>query len=30
MDIAESNNAKVVIIGGGEDSLPVILNAEKD
>ncbi|MBS3820535.1 MAG: hypothetical protein GVY16_00585 [Planctomycetes bacterium] len=30
MDIAESNNAKVVIIGGGDDGLPVILNADRD
>ena len=29
MKIAESNNAKVVIIGGGKDGLPIILNVEK-
>ncbi len=29
MMIAESNNAKVVIIGGGKDGLPIILNVEK-
>lgn len=29
LDIARSPNAKVVIIGGGEDGLPVILNTEK-
>ena len=27
MEIAGSNNAKVVIIGGGDDGLPIILNA---
>lgn len=27
--IAESDNAKVVIIGGGEDGLPIILNTEE-
>jgi regulator of protease activity HflC (stomatin/prohibitin superfamily) len=29
MEIARSPNAKVVIVGGGKDGLPVILNAEE-
>lgn len=29
LKIAESNNAKVVIIGGGKDGLPIILNTDK-
>jgi regulator of protease activity HflC (stomatin/prohibitin superfamily) len=29
LGIATSNNAKIVVIGSGEDGLPVILNAEK-
>jgi hypothetical protein len=29
MDISTSRNAKVVIIGGGDDGLPVILNADE-
>ena len=28
-EIAKSNNAKVVIIGGGKEGLPIILNADK-
>ena len=29
-DISKSENAKIIIIGNGEDGLPVILNTEKD
>ena len=29
LELAESNNAKVVVIGGGKDGLPLILNTEK-
>jgi regulator of protease activity HflC (stomatin/prohibitin superfamily) len=28
LDLAKSNNAKVVVIGGGRDGLPIILNTE--
>ncbi|MEI8631992.1 hypothetical protein P4S72_07615 [Vibrio sp. PP-XX7] len=28
VELAKSNNAKVVVIGGGKDGLPIILNAE--
>jgi len=30
LEISKSNNAKVVIIGSGDNGLPVILNADKD
>ncbi|MFW5690412.1 MAG: prohibitin family protein, partial [Planctomycetota bacterium] len=29
LELAESNNTKVVVIGGGKDGLPLILDAEK-
>jgi regulator of protease activity HflC (stomatin/prohibitin superfamily) len=29
LKLAESNNAKVIVIGGGEDGLPLILDADK-
>ncbi len=29
LELAQSNNAKVVVIGGGKDGLPLILDAEK-